>query len=103
MTMSRPMFTEAVCNKCRHFNWKSTGACAAFPEEIPDDIWLAKNDHTSPYPGDSGMVFEELSKEEIDGKRNQSAWKLRRKSRRWKNKRAKGSRRHKKAVEHRES
>lgn len=44
-----------VCTFCEHFEepWK----CKAF-DEIPEEIWLGKNDHTKPYKGDNGIQFE---------------------------------------------
>ena len=49
-----------VCAQCKHFNGWGIDApiCKAFPQEIPPEIWLGKNKHTQPYPGDSGIQFE---------------------------------------------
>jgi len=53
-----------VCLACRHRRVDTVGypkerrVCAAFPEGIPDAIWLGQNDHTKPYPGDHGIRFE---------------------------------------------
>ena len=33
--------------------------CAAFPDGIPDEIAYGTNLHTTPYPGDHGIQFEE--------------------------------------------
>ncbi len=53
---------SAVCSLCVHFNVDKAAdkLCAAFPEGIPEEIWLEENDHTSPYPGDSGIQFESI-------------------------------------------
>ena len=49
------------CFSCRHYqeNWR----CAAFPDEIPDDILFNKFDHTKPYEGDNGIMFEPIEEE----------------------------------------
>ena len=32
--------------------------CEAFPQGIPEEIWVGEFDHTKPYPGDNGIRFE---------------------------------------------
>lgn len=46
-----------ACSTCRHYlgNWK----CAAYPKRIPEEILLGKHDHTTPFPGDSGIMYEQ--------------------------------------------
>ena len=46
-----------ACWTCRH---KHPGAdtCAAFPEGIPDEILDGTNQHSQPYPGDNGILYE---------------------------------------------
>lgn len=33
--------------------------CLAFPDLIPEEIYSGKFDHTNPYPGDNGILFEQ--------------------------------------------
>ncbi len=48
-----------VCFDCKRFdNYAGEKpVCSAFPEGIPPEIWLAKHDHRTPYPGDHGLTF----------------------------------------------
>lgn len=53
------MMFSKVCSHCKHLDLKSKGnVCTAFPEGIPDEIWLGQNDHKKPYEGDNGITFE---------------------------------------------
>jgi len=47
------------CNACNHRK-DFTNTCDAFPDRIPDDIALGDFDHTKPYPGDNGIMFEPI-------------------------------------------
>lgn len=44
------------CHACRHRT--SATRCAAFPLGIPRVIRNGEVDHTSPFPGDEGVIFE---------------------------------------------
>lgn len=58
------------CVYCRHLDVKSIRGgperahprCPAFPDGIPQAIWQGWNRHTSPFPGDRGIQFEERDK-----------------------------------------
>lgn len=57
---AKPMPTS-LCLYCKHFegvNSSDNATCAAFPNGIPNMFWSAKADHTTPYDGDNGVVFE---------------------------------------------
>jgi hypothetical protein len=53
-----------VCTHCKHLKepvldeWK----CKAFKDEIPEEIWFGKNDHTKEVKGDGGVRFEPRTK-----------------------------------------
>lgn len=55
-----------VCTYCKHLDIENSkfkkggNVCAAFPDGIPDEIWLGKNDHKKPYKGDYGIQFEHV-------------------------------------------
>ena len=47
-----------VCTFCKHLKGERT--CSAFPGGIPAEIWIGKNKHKRPFPGDKGIRFEKL-------------------------------------------
>jgi hypothetical protein len=53
-----------TCNLCRHRTLDTSHTCAAFPDGIPRQIWNGQHDHTTPFPGDHGILFERLTEEE---------------------------------------
>lgn len=59
-----PVFSE-VCTFCRHWDATAGRVCDAFPDGIPDPIWLGEHKHKEPYEGDNGIQFEKLTEEEI--------------------------------------
>ncbi|MCC2670336.1 MAG: hypothetical protein K0Q72_2807 [Armatimonadetes bacterium] len=67
-----PVYSQ-VCTLCRHLDRtvprafaEERGKCKAFPDAIPDEIWLGRHRHRDPYPGDHGVRFEEISVEELE-------------------------------------
>ena len=48
----------AVCMKCQHYSAEKPVSCTAFPDRIPDVVWLEGNPHTEHIPGDHGILFE---------------------------------------------
>ena len=57
-----------VCSKCKH--WTGTmyapRHCNAFgATEIPSDIWDGRNNHTSAFTGDNGILFEMVTESDL--------------------------------------
>lgn len=49
---------QPACIDCRHYRPDRPVTCAAFPDRIPDLVWLKGDPHTGPIPGDHGIQFE---------------------------------------------
>lgn len=49
-----------ICWTCKNYTQDPTkNTCKAFPDEIPEAIYLGRVKHTKPYPGDNGIQYEE--------------------------------------------
>ena len=55
-----PPPTNCQCFRCVHYGKGNPGPCPAFKEGIPLDILNNEFDHSKPYPGDRGVMFEPL-------------------------------------------
>ncbi len=56
---SHPAYSH-TCSSCVHY--KGGLNCKAFPEGIPEEIYLLPYGHREPYPGDHGVLFEQRPK-----------------------------------------
>lgn len=57
------MFKGLRCLHCKHYHWtekKNIQSCEAFPDGIPEDIFMNHINHNAPYPGDNGILFEQM-------------------------------------------
>jgi len=56
-----------ICLGCTHYDRTAPGPgirCTAFPDGVPDGIYLSAADHRQPFEGDRGIRFEPI--EEAD-------------------------------------
>lgn len=53
------MDAPPICVGCSHKHRVdgAGGTCAVFPDGIPQAIFICREDHRYPYPGDGGVVF----------------------------------------------
>ena len=57
-------------NSCRACVWFVTNKrCLAFPDGIPDPIWMGENDHKKPYKGDHGIQYDPVDDTTPDNKK----------------------------------
>ncbi|MBL7976501.1 MAG: hypothetical protein JNJ85_16405 [Candidatus Kapabacteria bacterium] len=49
---------SAQCELCINLIERTRRRCDAFPHGIPPEIWNDEIEHTRPYPGDGGIMFE---------------------------------------------
>jgi hypothetical protein len=60
------MITLPLCLVCRHFHHLPGRTCDAFPEGVPDEVFLRKIEHRQPVPGDHGIQFEKATVAELE-------------------------------------
>jgi hypothetical protein len=53
-----------VCGDCKNFIRTPRRKCKAYPTDygIPRTIWDGKHDHKTSYPGDNGILFEQMER-----------------------------------------
>tara|TARA_B100001094_G_scaffold178723_1_gene172861 strand:+ start:3430 stop:3645 length:216 start_codon:yes stop_codon:yes gene_type:complete len=57
--MSKKIYLSPICIACIHYDQNSMEhKCKAFPDGIPQEILESKHIHTTPFNGDSGILFE---------------------------------------------
>jgi hypothetical protein len=57
------MTSTSQCDACIHLDREASYnpmRCAAFPDGIPVPIQSNKHDHSKPYPGDHGILYEQI-------------------------------------------
>lgn len=52
-----PALSE-ICTFCARKYEGNNRNCEAFPNGIPMEIWVGKDDHRKKYPGDEGIIFK---------------------------------------------
>lgn len=59
--LNDPVFEAVgICHTCAHRKALWPATCKAFPEGIPKEIFVGEVMHTSPYPGDGGVIYKQL-------------------------------------------
>jgi hypothetical protein len=63
------------CSPCVYLDLKThrnsgftQRVCKAFPEGIPDEIWMGDERHFDPYPGDNGIQFKRITPKQMKAK-----------------------------------
>lgn len=54
-----PVELSTQCTTCRH--WTEALRCQAFPQGIPAAIRSGEHDHTQPFPGDGGLLYDPIN------------------------------------------
>lgn len=61
-------YNNLMCYKCRQRKnvvEVEVPSCKAFPDGIPLEVWRGEHEHTKPYPGDNGIMFEPWTEEDL--------------------------------------
>lgn len=68
--------TVLQCHGCRRFAWGALDSdrCSAFPDGIPDAVWLGELDHAAPVAGDGGVKRDPCPPRAEDVARRRAAW-----------------------------
>lgn len=53
-----PVEMSEQCATCKR--WTEAMRCEAFSEGIPDAIWTGRHDHTQPFSGDGGLLYDSI-------------------------------------------
>ena len=59
------MASSDQCISCKHY--LMAVECRAFPAGIPIEIFTGEYDHTKPFAGDGGIMFEPFNPDESEG------------------------------------
>ena len=54
---------QPICFDCKHFDIEKS-TCAAFPNQIPDEILSGENDHSKPLQEQGNKIVFERKEEE---------------------------------------
>jgi hypothetical protein len=57
--------TSPVCSFCKRLRDQVDRKCEAF-RTIPKSIWDGKIKHKEPYPGDNGLMFVQITLQDIE-------------------------------------
>jgi len=67
---------NSICSTCSRLTSEMNRVCEAFPQKIPDIIWSGKNVHTSPVPGDQGILYRYITDIELAERRKDTVKKV---------------------------
>ena len=56
--------SQANCSMCAHYQGEQR--CQAFPDGIPNPLWIGESLHREPYSGDGGIRYQPKRIEPFD-------------------------------------